>query len=153
ILHWDYHFWLQRGSLELESGSVYYADRYLNTAYSLASGDELVVTAYAYMLMKKAAASPQAEDAEQMLAEGQRLLRGQIALRGRRDDYPYHVLGAQALAWANRCGWPRQKKQEFLNAAKRDVQAGLRFHPRSDVLQQLALDLQQKVIAVGAGLS
>jgi hypothetical protein len=54
LLSWDYHYWLQRGCLEVEKGDVRRAENFLGAARSLASGDFRVETAYAYMLMRKA---------------------------------------------------------------------------------------------------
>ena len=53
VLNWDYHYWLQRGSLEVEIGDLSLATNFLDQARSLASGDRLVENEYAYLLMKK----------------------------------------------------------------------------------------------------
>src|SRR5207253_2633651 len=54
LLQWEYHFWLQRGSLELEFGDLKVAERFLSTAKSLGELDPIVETEWAYLLMKKA---------------------------------------------------------------------------------------------------
>ena len=58
ILSWDYHYWLQRGSLEVEAGDIRKADNFLSAAYSLHPEDYRARTAYAYMLMRKACEAP-----------------------------------------------------------------------------------------------
>ncbi|HKP61486.1 MAG TPA: SIR2 family protein [Polyangiales bacterium] len=152
LLAWDYHFWLQRGSLEVKNGSVQYAERYLNTAYGLESRDRLVVTEYAYMLMKKATASSHSEDAEKWVEDGRKLLLEQIQIT-KTDDYPYHVLGAQSVAWAMKCTWPKEKRVRFLRDAKRTVDAGIKALPGSRDLRQLSSDIETKIHAVQLGFS
>ncbi len=152
LLAWDYHFWLQRGSLEVKHGSVHYAERYLNTAYGLKSGDRLVVTEYAYMLMKKASASSHLDDAEKWVEEGRKLLLEQIQFN-KTDDYPYHVLGSQSVAWVMKCSWPKEKRVRFLRDAKRTVDAGIKLLPAARDLRQLAGDIETKIHAIRLGLS
>ena len=70
-LHWDHHFWLQRGSLEVRDGDVREAERYLDTALSLAPNDSFVLTEHAYMLLRKAVSDPTHKDAAKYFEEGQ----------------------------------------------------------------------------------
>jgi hypothetical protein len=94
LLTWDYHYQLQRGSLEVEEGSMRHAQQYLGAAYSMAPDDALVVTEYAYMLAKSASSDPASGDAADHVAEAISILDDQIATRGDRDHYPVHVLGS-----------------------------------------------------------
>ena len=149
-LHWDYHFWLQRGSLEVADGDIRYAEQYLNYAKGINSNDDLVITEYAYMLMKRAVSEARSAGSEEGLKQGVQLLRGQIATRGDRDYYPYHVLGSQALAWVARCGWSRDDRVKFLKAIQQDLKEGVARHPKH--LEKLARDIQERVLAISAGL-
>src|SRR5207244_3011735 len=56
----DYHYWLQRGSVEVEAGDLRLAENFLNQARSLVpSGEDYrVETEYAYMLIRKAVGNP-----------------------------------------------------------------------------------------------
>lgn len=130
--------------------SVHYAERYLNTAYGLASGDRLVITEYPYMLMKKATASSHSEGAEKWAAEGRKLLLEQIQIN-ETDDYPYHVLGSQSVAWAMKCTWSKEKEVRFLRDAKRTVDAGIKVLPAARDLRQLSIDIETKIHAIQLG--
>jgi hypothetical protein len=149
-LHWDYHFWLQRGSLEVSDGDIKKAEQYLNYARGINPNDDLVITEYAYMLMRRASSEARAPGAEAGLKEGVQLLRGQIATRGERDYYPYHVLGSQTLAWIKKCGWSRDDRVNFLKAVQKDVKQGATRHPKE--LDKLAHDIKERLLAVAAGL-
>ena len=50
LLDFSHHFWLHRGSLEVEYGSLEYAENYLAQALGLADSDPLVRNEWAYLL-------------------------------------------------------------------------------------------------------
>jgi hypothetical protein len=151
-LHWDYHYWLQRGSLEVGEGDIRHAEQYLNTARSLDPGDDLVVTEYAYMMMRRAVLEPTAPKASETLEEGMRILRGQINSRGGRDKYPYHVLGSQALAWVNRRVWQREERVRLLETVLREIREARQHHPREKDLVSLEYDLKRKLLELSSGI-
>ena len=66
----DHHYWLQRGSYEVERGDLRLARNFLEQAYGMAPDDPLVQTEWAYMTIKDACSDPIAEGA----AERVRLL-------------------------------------------------------------------------------
>src|SRR6185295_5262250 len=49
LLHWDYHYYLQRGRSEVEDGDIRLAEQFLEQAYSINGHDRQVITEYAYM--------------------------------------------------------------------------------------------------------
>ena len=59
----DPHFWLQRGSFETDYGDLPAADNFLRQARALASGDVLIDTAWAMLLLKRALLTPTRPDA------------------------------------------------------------------------------------------
>ncbi len=143
VLHWDHHYWLQRGSLEVESGDLALATNFLNQARSLTSGDRFVETEYAYLLMKKAAVSPYATDAVEMFNKGYDALQDLIRAYGKQDRYPFHVLGSQVMAWTRHAPMPASEKGRLLQSALSLVKEGVRLHPRADELQRLEKDIQK----------
>ena len=92
LLQWDYHFWLQRGSLEVELGDIKLAEHYLATAKGLGEHDYLVQTEWAYLLFRKAI-DELGVDSPKMVDEATSILNDLIARVG--DAYPYHILGSQ----------------------------------------------------------
>ncbi len=111
ILSGDYHYWLQRGSLEVEKGDIRKADNFLSAARSLGAGDFRVDTAYAYMLMRKAWEAPTDLHAEEYLNLGMKELEAVIENFGEISEYPYHVFGSQGLAWTHRAIWNKRQRE------------------------------------------
>lgn len=146
ILSWDYHYWLQRGSLEVEAGDVRLAENFLGSAYSLGSGDYRVQTAYGYMLMRKAWEGPHSARAPELLQNGAQLLEEVIEKSGSVSSYPYHVLGSQGLAWAHRADLAREDKREFLRHLLELVSQGLCNHRRQENLMRLKQDLEREIL-------
>jgi hypothetical protein len=146
ILSWDYHFWLQRGSLEVEAGDIRKAENFLGAARSLGAGDFRVVTACAYMLMRKAWEAPQDLHAEESLESGIKDLDYVIEHWGQASEYPHHVMGSQGLAWVRRSGWQSERKRVFLQKLAAAVEQGLKYHSGAENLLQLREDLKREIL-------
>ena len=144
LLNWDFQYWLQRGSLEVEEGDLSLATNFLGQAKSMAPDDGYVATEWAYLLMKRAATYPSHVDANGWFSEGYGTLRSQTESRGQRDEYPFHILGSQTLAWVRSKQLPMMEKRSLLEETKELVNSGLKLHSRSQELAQLSKDLQEE---------
>lgn len=146
ILSFDYHYWLQRGSLEVEAGDVRDAENFLSQALSLAPDDYRVETAYAYMQIRKAYEEPHRADAAVLAEEALGRLENAIQHRGANDVHPYHVLGSQGLSWARRAGLKRLERRALLERLLRNVEDGVKRHPASRELQKLHSDVRREYL-------
>ena len=139
----NYHFWLQRGCLELEEGDVRRAENFLEQAASINGHDALVETAFAHMQLRKAISNPAAPGAEHLVDAAFDKLRTLIAARGAVDAYPAHVFGSQALGWCRRAGIVAKARHSLLREAKEVVAKALGVHRRTE-LRQLHADLTKE---------
>jgi Mrp family chromosome partitioning ATPase len=147
-LHWDHHFWLQRGVLELHEGAVSFAEHCLDQAKSLPHNDPLVDTAYAHMLFRKAIANPGAADASRWVTDAVETLRTQIEVRGTKDPYPYDVVGRQAIQWSGRAPWPVAQRKALLEEIRRLVKKGVAALPRHHELAKLDHDILRAILSL-----
>ena len=141
FMNWDYHFWLQRGSLEVQEGDLDLATNYLGQALSLAPGDKIVQSSWSYLLMKKAARRPNHIDAESWFSEGFETITTIIDDKETYDPHPYHILGSQTIAWVHSATLSVDEERYLLQRALGIVKLGLTKNPRNSELQQLADDL------------
>lgn len=146
LLSFDYHYWLQRGSLEVEVGDLRLAEQFLDQARSLSPDDYKVETEYAYLLMRKAVEHPAEADSERVVNRGIDMLEDVILFRGKMDPYPFHVLGSQGLAWVHRAHYSSVEKRRFLDRLLNAVERGVELHPRGRDLLQLREDLRKEVL-------
>jgi hypothetical protein len=148
LLYWDYHFWLQRGSLEVETGNLEHAHNFLSQARSLAPDDYKVQTEWAYFQLKSTSADAirtgALDRAEAALIE----LEDVIRRRGEVDSYAYHVYGSQGLRWARRAPVSKDERARLLNRLRTVVAEGVRHHPRQGDLKQLSDDLQKEYLSL-----
>jgi hypothetical protein len=142
----DYHFWLQRGSLEVEAGDVRLAEHFLNQARSLNTDDHRIDTEYGYMLMRKAIETPTDPRAADWVNAATQLLEGVISSRGGADSHPFHILGSQGLAWSRRSAPAPNEKRRLLAYYLNTVSEGLRRHPFQRDLAQLETDLKREIL-------
>jgi hypothetical protein len=144
ILGWNYHFYLQRGSFEVEAGDLDLAKNFLDQARSMAADDYMVETEWAYMTLKRAAMNAAASWAQDAANEAFTELEDAIERRGKNDYYPYHVLGSQGLSWARRAVMSTDEKIRLLQRIFNIVQEGVKYHPKQRELDQLAKDIDKQ---------
>ena len=144
LMQWDYHFWLQRGSLEVQEGDLELANNYLGQAKSLAPTDRLVLAGWSYLLMKKAARMPTHTDAKAWFSEGYETIVGLTENRNYSDPHPYHIFGSQTIAWVRAASLPTWEVRTLLRRAMGVVQSGLSKNPRNVELGQLSEDLKRE---------
>lgn len=144
LLHWDFHYWLQRGSLEVEVGDLDLATQFLDQARSLMPDNRLVETEYGYLLMKKAARNPAAPNAAQLFSDGFNLLDDLIRHYGKFTYYPYHVIGSQGLAWVRHGRIGITEKRALLQSLLDIVKEGRRHYPLRRELSTLEPELQRE---------
>jgi hypothetical protein len=148
-LSWDYHYWLQRGSLEVEFGDTNLAENFLSQAKGLAPDDEpLVETEWAYLLFKQALEEPKGLEAPRLVEEATVILEDLIGRRGHMDSYPYHVLGSQGLAWARRGLSSSVEKERYLGKLIKRLEEGVRRHAHAGDLRQLRDDVQKAYLSL-----
>jgi hypothetical protein len=148
LLHWDYHYWLQRGSLEVEKGDIRLAQRFLGAAHSMAPDDVMVRTEYAYLLIRLGVESPTSLEAPAWVDEGMNSLYEIIANRGKIDQYPYHVLGSQGLAWSRRGPLAERERRSLLTRLEATLKDGRTNHPRGQELKQLHEDIKRELYMI-----
>ena len=153
-LSWDYHFWLQRGSLEVEVGELDPAENFLNSARSLAARslagkrDYLVDTEYAYLMLKKSARHPRATGASERAEKALRELEDVMRQHGSKEAYSFHVYGSQGLSWARRAPTTRDARLKLLERLRTAVDKGLELHAKNSDLQRLRDDLLREYMTM-----
>ena len=146
LLSWDSHYWLQRGSLEVEFGSVALAENFLSQARGLAPDDPFVDTEWAYLLFRKAIDNPQAVEAPTYAGDAMAMLEGLIDRPGYVDSYPYHVLGSQGLAWARRAVMGRAERDRLLTQILRRLEQAKTLFPQMAEIMQLYTDVKREYL-------
>ena len=144
FMNWDYHFWLQRGSLEVQEGDLDRATNYLGQAKSMAPADRLVETEWAYLLMKKAAQRPTHTDSKAWFAEGFETIVSLVTDRHASSPHPYHILGSQTIAWVRSARPSPMEARTLLGNARDIVNLGLAKNLKSRELKKLRDDLQKE---------
>lgn len=148
LLSFDWHYWLQRGSLEVEFGDLALAENFLNQAVSLAPDDPFVQNEQAYMLFRKAIDNPEGPNAPSLIEEATKLLEDLLLQSDKSGPYPYHVLGSQGLSWARRGIRSSLERERYLRKIIKRVEDGCKKYPREAELEQLLEDLRQEYMMI-----
>jgi hypothetical protein len=147
-LSWDHHYWLQRGSFEVERGDLSLAENFLGQARGLAPDDPYVETEWAYLLFARANENPAAVGAEQAVEDATAILQAQMNRPHRQDTHPFHVMGSQGLAWSRRGIPSRKERVKYLRDLYDDVQRGVARTPWNRDLIQLRGDIQREALGL-----
>ena len=143
----DFHYWLQRGSFEVEYGDLYSADNFLGQAKGLAPSDFRVANEWAYCQFRKANANPQSEAAHSTVAEATGILH-RLMENPRTSEYPFHVLGSQGLTWSRMASLGSGRRGPYLRGLIGDVEKGVKRFPRSSKLRGLLKALEKEHLEV-----
>ncbi|MHB8399861.1 MAG: hypothetical protein ACYDCI_13170, partial [Candidatus Limnocylindrales bacterium] len=146
LLAWDHHFWLQRGSLEVEATRLDVAETYLREARGISPDDHNVRNEWAYLTYKKANANAVAPNAGDLAREAQHTLRELMLSGGLRAVHSFHLYGTQGLLWAVR-GVPANERSAFILDLRDELARGLHEFPESDRLRQLKADIDRAYLA------
>jgi hypothetical protein len=145
LLASDSHYWLQRGSLEVEFGDLHLAENFLGQARGLAPDDLLVDNEWAYLLFRKALSNPAAASAPELVREATEICEA-IIRDPRCQPHPFHVLGAQGLAWSRRGLSDREERARYLRAITSRVEDGRARFPNNRELRKLHEDLRREYL-------
>jgi hypothetical protein len=145
VLSWDYHYWLQRGSFEVEVGDLSLAENFLNSARSLSpERDYYVDTEYAYLMLKTSAKHPRASGSAERAEKALLDLEDVMRQHGGQDAYSFHVYGSQGLSWARRAPVTRDARLSILKRLLEAVDKGSELHPNNNDLKRLKEDLRRE---------
>lgn len=148
LLSWDYQYWLQRGSFEVQVGDIRLAQNFLEQARALAPDDPKVQTEWSYMMLKRAYQDPANPSASEWARVAFEELEDAIQVRGRVDSYPYHVLGSQGLAWVRRALFSDDERIELLSRLRSVMREARRLHPGVRDLEQLSHDVERQYLSM-----
>lgn len=148
ILGRDFHYWLQRGSMEVMNGDLHLARRCLDTARSLDPDDPFVITEYAYLEMKLASNNPEAPGAEGRFKRSLEGLESVIRARRAGDAHAIHVYCSQVIRWCGRANIGVDLKRDLLNRALTHARNGRKEHPSAKDLEGLPERLTRELMMI-----
>lgn len=145
LVDWDFHYWLQRGSFEVERGSITNAENYLAQAKSLAPDDLFVRTEWCYMLLVKATGEARVsivshrEHADAAIEE----LFDIISAYGRHSPYPYYVLARQGSEWISQSDLSPSELAKYLERFLYQAREGIKYHPSNRELKTIEREVER----------
>ena len=145
ILNHSYHFWLHRGSIEVEYGSVEDAENYLAQALGLAATDPLVKNEWAYLLFKKATKVPGALEAPKWAEDAENILI-ELIYEDKSHPHPYHVLGSQGLIWSRVGIRETEKRVSYLQRVEKHLLRGVDEFPTNTKIKEIAQKIKQEYL-------
>ncbi len=98
-LHEDFHFWLQRGSFEIDRGEFAFAENYLHQAKPPTDHDPLVSTAWGHLLLKRAVQHPTSETSKSEVSKAFELLFPIMDNQESRSPHTFATFLIYALQW------------------------------------------------------
>jgi len=142
----DPHYWLQRGSYELEEGDLQQADVFLAQARGMNPGDYMIDTEWSYLLLRQAVADPKDSISASRANEALDLLFDVVDRFGQRTPNTYAVLAQSGSLWYEVSGLSQAEKRLAMTTLRATVQEGLRKHAANRGLRAAAEDLERRYL-------
>jgi hypothetical protein len=127
-----------------EEGDLGLTHNYLAQARAMSPDDELVLTEWGYLLLKRASKHAAEPSAAEEAAEAFELLEEMIEKRGARDSHAYHIYGSQGLAWVKRSPMGDGARITASDRLREVVREGIANHPQRAGLKTLLFDLDRE---------
>jgi hypothetical protein len=147
LLAWDYHYWLHRGALELETGHLAVAENFLQTAKGIEPNDIFIDNELAYLAFCKANEAPYAVESEQLVRDAMETFNIIATRRTDQRPFVYHVMGRQGLIWSRKAPMSPVEKKDFLGRLHRNVTSVL-DEDVDKMLAALEEDLRREILSL-----
>ena len=148
LLQWDYHYWLHRGALELETGNLGLAENFLRQSKSIEPNDIFVDNELAYLNLRKANRNPHAFDSEQLVTEAMHTLEDVARRRPDQKARAYHIMGTQGLEWVRNSRKTQVEKRQLLQKLRDHVNTTLDDgdEDQRELMLTLSSELQRELL-------
>lgn len=148
LLQWDYHYWLHRGALELETGNLGLAENFLRQSKSIEPSDVFVDNELAYLDLRKANQNPHAIDSEQLVGEAMHTLEDVARRRPDQRARAFHIMGTQGLEWVRNFRISQAEKERLLKKLRDHVSQTLDEgdEDQRDMMKALSRELQRELL-------
>jgi len=143
LLRDDPHFWLQRGSYELELGDLGLAENFLAQARAGAGDDYMVQTEWAYLMLERACRSPKDPQASAWFAEGLEMLLDVTDRVGARTPNTYVVLAQKAVGWSDVGPLSHDERKTLLETVRAQLANGSAFHSANRQFEAARIELEK----------
>jgi hypothetical protein len=146
ILGNNAHYWLHRGSLELQNSSLILAQNFLSQAMGLTDNNAYIETEWAHLLFRRAIEKPSEQKSKVLVEQAEEILERIISVKGHVGAHAYHLYGSQGLAWVRRCDQSQANKRQYLKKLAETVKKGCGVFGNNRDLRQLKDDLEREYL-------
>jgi len=144
----DAHYWLQRGSYELERGDIVLAENFLSQARGMVSGDHMVDTEFAYLLMEKACRDPKNVRANDWFQEALGIIYDAIDVHPAASANTYGVLAMHAAEWASCSATTKEEQAALLQSVRGVMAKAVRYYPGNPQFEKARDDLETAYLSL-----
>lgn len=146
VLYSEFHFWLQRGSFEIQAGNLDPAETFLLQAQALKPDDVKVETSFCYLLMKRALEDPKTGSSAALAREGLRRLDALLQTRPSTSPHTYEIFLTQGRKWLSVADMGRQEALGLRDDLIKYANVARLLFRNSQKIQNAAANLDRIVI-------
>ncbi|WP_162246160.1 P-loop NTPase [Sanguibacter sp. Leaf3] len=143
LLEQDAHYWLQRGSFELESGDIRLAENFLGQARALSEGDFMIDTEWSYLRLRQAINDDDPIRAGEHGGEALNILFEIIDKSGHRTPNTYAVLLQEGAEWLLQSALSETERRTLMSRIRDSMLDGRAKHPGNMRLKSAAQSFER----------
>lgn len=148
VLKSEFHYWLQRGSFEINVGDFAKAETFLQQAKGMKDNDYRLETAWGYLRLCQAMEAPKSAHSVPLAEEGLSLLESIMSSIPDRSPHTFHIYLTQGIKWLEKANYAYPERRQLRDNLKQFAQRAEYIHRTNSRVQSAVIDTRRRLLLI-----
>lgn len=148
VLKHEFHYWLQRGSFEINVGDLDKAETFLLQAKAMQNDDYMFETAWGYLCLKRALSAPTLPGSVPLAEEGMRILESVMSRRADRSPHTFHVYLIHGIRWLEKADLGPQERSRLRENIRVYATRAEMIYQTNSRIQSAVAEVRRKLLLI-----
>jgi hypothetical protein len=148
VLKHEFHYWLQRGSFEINVGDLDKAETFLLQAKAMQEDDYMFETAWGYLRLRQALSAPTQASSVPLAEEGLQLLESVMSRVPDRSPHTFHVYLIHGTRWLEQANLGAQERRRLRDNIQLYASRGEMIHKTNSRIESAVAEVRRKLLLI-----
>ncbi|QQG97932.1 hypothetical protein HBE99_14695 [Mycobacteroides chelonae] len=148
VLKDEFHYWLQRGSFEINVGDLDKAETFLLQAKAMQEDDYMFETAWGYLRLRQALIAPTQSSSVPLAEEGLHLLESVMSRKADRVPHTFHVYLVQGIRWLEQANLGAQERRRLRDNIQLYSYRAEMIHKMNSRIESAVAEVRRKLLLI-----